>query len=53
MDMAWTDARAFLEAAQDLRRQRLLDMAVAARVAQAEKKDWERWVKEVSAENGR
>jgi hypothetical protein len=50
MDMAWTDARDFLTAAQVMRRQRLLDMAVAARVAQAEKRDWEQWVKEVSAE---
>ncbi|MCL6556950.1 MAG: hypothetical protein K6T56_11400 [Burkholderiales bacterium] len=46
--MAWTDARNFLTAARTMRRQRLLDMAVAVRVAQAEKKDWERWVKEVS-----
>jgi hypothetical protein len=50
MEMAWTDARDFMTAAQAMRRQRLLDMAVAARVAQAEKRDWERWVKEVSAE---
>jgi hypothetical protein len=48
MEMAWTDARDFLTAAQMVLRQRLLDMAVAARVAQYEKKDWERWVKEVS-----
>jgi hypothetical protein len=49
MDMTWTDARDFLTAAQTMRRQRLLDAAVAARAAQAERKDWERWVKEVSA----
>jgi hypothetical protein len=49
MDMAWTDARDFLTAAQALRRQRLLDAAIAARAAAAERKDWERWVKEVSA----
>jgi hypothetical protein len=48
MDMAWTDARDFTSAVQKMRRQRLLDMAVAARVAQAEKKDWERWVKEMT-----
>lgn len=48
MDMTWTDARDFMTAAQTMRRQRLLDMAVAARAAQAEKKDWERGVKEVS-----
>jgi hypothetical protein len=47
MDMAWTDARDFLTAAQTVRRWRLLDAAVAARVAQADKKDWERWVREV------
>jgi hypothetical protein len=39
-----------MAAAQAMRRQRLLDAAVAARVAQAERKEWERWVKEVSAE---
>jgi len=48
MEMAWTDARDFLAAAQTMRRQRLLDAAVAARAAQADKRDWERWVKEVS-----
>jgi len=48
MCMAWTDARDFLTAAQMMRRQRMLDAAVAARVAQAERRDWERWVKEVS-----
>jgi len=48
MDMAWTEARDFLTAAQAMRRQRLLDVAVAARVAQAEKRDWERWVKEMT-----
>jgi hypothetical protein len=47
MDMAWTDARDFMAAAQIMRRHRLMDMAVAARVAQAEKKDWERWVKDI------
>jgi hypothetical protein len=47
MDMAWSDARDFLQAAQTLRCQRLLDAAVAARAAQADKRDWERWVKEV------
>lgn len=53
MDMAWSDARDFLQAAQTLRCQRLLDAAVAARAAQADKKDWERWLKEVSAAAGR
>ena len=48
MEMAWTEARDFLTAAQMMRRQRLLDAAVAARVAQAEKRDWERWVKEMT-----
>lgn len=53
MDMAWADARDFLQAAQTMRRQRLLDAAMAARAAQADKKDWERWVREVSAAAGR
>jgi hypothetical protein len=48
MNMTWKDARDFLTAAQTMRRERLLDAAVAARAAQAEKKDWERWVKELS-----
>ena len=47
MDMTWTDARDFMTAAQTMRRQRLLDMAVAERAAQAEGKDWARWVKEI------
>lgn len=37
MDMTWTDARDFMTAAQTMRRQRLLDMAVAARGAGREK----------------
>jgi len=48
MCMAWTDARDFLTAVQMMRRQRMLDAAVAARVAQAERRDWERWVKEMT-----
>jgi len=52
MDMSWTDARDFTSAAQTMRRQRLLDQAIAARAAQAEKKDWERWVNEISARSG-
>lgn len=46
--MAWTDARDFMTAAQRARRRRLLDASIAARAAQADKKDWERWAKEVS-----
>lgn len=49
MGMAWTDAREFLKAAQQLRRQRLLDMAVAARAAQAESKEWGRWAAEITS----
>jgi hypothetical protein len=48
MDMPWTLARDFAAAAQTMRRRRMLEQAIAARVAQADKTDWERWVKQVS-----
>ena len=48
MDMPWTLARDFSEAAARIDKERLLHAAVAARAAQAEEKDWKRWVKDVS-----
>jgi hypothetical protein len=48
MAMPWTLARDFAEAIVRLERERLLAAAVAARVAQADGRDWEKWVKEVS-----
>jgi hypothetical protein len=48
MEMPWTMARDFAIAAQTMRRRRMLEQAIAARVAQADKADWERWVKQVS-----
>lgn len=49
MDMPWTLARDFSTACAHIARDALLQSAVAARVAQAEGKDWEKWVKEVKA----
>jgi hypothetical protein len=49
MEMTWIDARDFLTAAHMVRRLHMLDMAAAVRVAQTDKRDWEQWVKEVSA----
>jgi hypothetical protein len=48
MEMPWTLARDFATAAQTMRRRRMLEQAIAARAAQADKADWERWVKQVS-----
>jgi hypothetical protein len=45
MEMAWTDARAFLTAAARLERERLLHASIAARLSQAEEKAWKDWLK--------
>lgn len=47
--MPWTEARDFAEAVARIRREALLDAAVAARAAQADEKGWKAWVKKVSA----
>jgi len=47
MDMAWTDARDFAAACARIARDEILRQAIAARAAQAEGKDWARWVKEI------
>lgn len=49
MAMPWTLARDFAEAVGRIEREKLLAAAVAARVAQADEKGWEKWVKAVSA----
>ena len=48
MDMPWTLARDFSEAAARLHREAQLAQAIAARAAQAEEKGWKQWVKAVS-----
>lgn len=48
MEMAWTEARDFAEAAVRLRREALLEAAIAARAAQADEKGWKQWLKAVS-----
>jgi hypothetical protein len=48
MEMPWTLARDFATAAHTMRRRRMLEQAIAARAAQADKADWERWVKQIS-----
>lgn len=45
MEMPWTQARDFAEAIARIRREALLEAAVAARAAQAEAKGWEEWLK--------
>lgn len=44
MDMPWTDAREFAKAAAALERQRLFDLSVAMRAAQADEKGWKSWI---------
>ncbi|WP_156137243.1 hypothetical protein [Tepidimonas taiwanensis] len=50
MELPWTRARDLIKAASRLERERLLLAAVAARAAQADEKDWQKWVAQVSAE---
>lgn len=45
--MPWTEARAFASACARIRRDRLMDAAIAARAAQADAKGWKEWVKAV------
>lgn len=45
--MEWTRARDFTASVARLRRGALLDAALAARLAQAEAKDWKKWVAEL------
>lgn len=48
MEMAWTEARDFAEAVARIRREALLEAAIAARAAQADEKGWKQWLKAVS-----
>jgi len=48
MDMPWTEAREYSEAAARRRRSVILEHAVASRAAQAGKNDWMRWVREMT-----
>ena len=50
MEMPWTLARDFSEAAARIARDNLLASAVAARAAQAGEKGWKAWVKEIGRE---
>lgn len=45
MAMPWTLARDFAVACVRIRRDKLMDAAIAARVAQADEKGWKAWVK--------
>jgi hypothetical protein len=49
MAMPWTLARDFMDAHGRIRREALIEAAVAARAAQADGKAWEKWLKEISA----
>lgn len=48
--MPWTLARDFAAACVRIRRDKLLQVAVAARAAQADEKGWKRWVEEIGRE---
>lgn len=48
MAMPWTLARDFAAACVRIRRDALLQAAVAARAAQADERDWKQWVKGLS-----
>lgn len=54
MEMVWPEAEGFALCIARMRREqrleRLMDMAVAARVAQADGKDWKKWVNQVEKE---
>lgn len=50
MAMPWTEARDFSEAVARLRREALVEAAIAARAAQADAKEWKQWVKEIGRE---
>lgn len=52
MDMPWTLARDFAAACAHIARDALLDAAMAARVAQADAKGWEQWVRAVESGRG-
>ena len=45
MEMPWTDARDYLAAHARIRRDALIEAAVAARAAQADDKAWKDWLK--------
>lgn len=47
MEMPWVLARDFAAARARIARDEILRQAIAARAAQAEGKDWARWVKEI------
>ncbi len=45
MDMPWTRAKRFLQAVRAQRVDKLKEMAIAARAAWLDGKDWEKWVR--------
>lgn len=47
MALPWPLARDFAEAAARIERERLIQAAVAARVAQADEKGWKQWLEMV------
>jgi|GEM_PF-2421413 len=50
MEMPWTHARDYLLAHARIRRDALIDAAVAARAAQADAKGWAQWMQEINRE---
>ena len=47
MAMPWTEARDFASACARIRREAILEAAIAARAAQADANGWKTWVKEI------
>lgn len=47
MDMPWTLARDFTTAHTRIRRDALMDAAIAARAAQADANGWKAWTQEI------
>lgn len=45
MEMAWTEARDFADACARIRRDALLDAAIAARAAQADEKSFKQFMR--------
>lgn len=51
MDMPWTHARRLSKAAASIERQRLFELSVAMRAAQADEKGWTAWISLADSES--
>lgn len=48
MAMPWTDAKAFMACIGQAKKQELLNMAIAGRMAQTTERDWKKAVRELT-----